>query len=296
MAKETKFIILQASVVFNRQMSLFDEMYEDTKIGRNKAFRDTIQKLKEKKIIKISPRITEYVLIYKASITDDILYCQLAKRTQMETYKLSDNDIMQEQIDSYPPLDVFINIKQQQLAVELNTSILTEASIETNIKNLINSLVKEFSIFINTVQNKREFWDLVDEDDEIQEISFDLVVPNFFNATGDASDLVSTAKNKLNADSVGLTIKNKKGKLKAELEAIDSYVRYASQAGAWKLKIKQNGETKYKTIHSTDCCLKKTIEADLLDLLKKVDENWQIRNDVYDGLIAKLNGLFNNEN
>lgn len=296
MSKETKFIILQASVVFNRQLSLFDEKYEDTKEGRNKAFSDTIQKLKEKKIIKISPRITEYVLIYKTEITEDIVYCQLAKRTQMETYKLSDDDIKQEQIDSYPPLEVFINVKKQQFAVELNTSILTESSIETNIKNLINSLVKEFSVFINTVQDKKEFWDLVDDEDEIQEISFDLIVPNFFNATGDANDLVSNAKDKLNADSVGLSIRNKKGKLKAELSAIDSYVKYASLTGAWKLKIKQNGETKYKTIHSTDCCLKKTIEADLLELLKKVDSNWQIGNDVYNGLISKLNGLFNDEN
>lgn len=296
MSKETKFIILQASVVFNRQISLFDEKYEDTKEGRNKAFSDTIQKLKEKKIIKISPRITEYVLIYKTEITEDIVYCQLAKRTQMETYKLSDDDIKQEQIDSYPPLEVFINVKKQQFAVELNTSILTESSIETNIKNLINSLVKEFSVFINTVQDKKEFWDLVDDEDEIQEISFDLIVPNFFNATGDANDLVSNAKDKLNADSVGLSIRNKKGKLKAELSAIDSYVKYASLTGAWKLKIKQNGETKYKTIHSTDCCLKKTIEADLLELLKKVDSNWQIGSDVYNGLISKLNGLFNDEN
>ena len=296
MSKETKFIILQGSVVFNRQISLFDEKYEDTKEGRNNAFRATIHKLQEKKVIKISPRITEYVLVYKTSISDDIIYCQLAKRTQMEAYKLSGNDIKQEQIDSYPPLDVFINLKQQQFAVELNTSILIESSIETNIKNLINSLVKEFSIFVNTVQSKKEFWDLVDDEDEIQEISFDLVVPNFFNATGDANDLVSNAKDKLNADSVGLTIKNKKGKLKAELSAIDSYVRYASQTGAWKLKIKQNGETKYKTIHSTDCCLKKTIESDLLDLLKKVDENWQVGTEVYNGLLAKLNGLFNDEN
>lgn len=295
MSKITKFIILQASVVFNEQMSLFDNQYEDTKEGRNQAFQDTILKLREKKVVRISPRITEYVLVYKAEITNEIMYCQLAKRTQMDAYKLSDNEIKQEQIDSYPPLDVFVNLKQQQFAVELNTSILSESSIEATIKNLINSIVKEFSIFINTIQDRKDFWALLKDEDEIQEITFDLIVPNFFNATGEANDLVSTAKDKLNADSVGLSIRNKKGKLKAELTTIDSYVKYASLTGAWKLKVKQNGETKFKTINSTDCCLKKSIEADILELLKKVDSNWQIGMDVYNGLIYKINRLFSDE-
>lgn len=235
MSKETKFIVLQSSVVFNNQLSFFGDEYEDTKEGRNKAFRDLIQKFKEKKVLKISPRITEYVLVYKITISEDILYCQLAKRTPMETYRLSGNDLKQEQIDNYPPLDVFVNIEKQQIAVQLNSSILSEKSIETTIKNLLNSLTKDFSLFVNTIQDKKEFWDLIEQEDEIQEISFDLIVPNFFNATGDANELVSSAKEKLNADSVGLSIKNKKGKLKAELSAIDSYVKYASLTGSWKL-------------------------------------------------------------
>ena len=296
MSKETKFIVLQSSVVFNNQLSFFGDEYEDTKEGRNKAFRDLIQKFKEKKVLKISPRITEYVLVYKITISEDILYCQLAKRTPMETYRLSENDLKQEQIDNYPPLDVFVNIEKHQIAVQLNSSILSEKSIETTIKNLLNSLTKDFSLFVNTIQDKKEFWDLIEQEDEIQEISFDLIVPNFFNATGDANELVSTAKEKLNADSVGLSIKNKKGKLKAELSAIDSYVKYASLTGSWKLKIKQAGTLKYKTIHSTDYSLQKTIETELLDLVKKTDSNWQIDTDVYSGLVERISGLFNDEN
>ena len=71
-------------------------------------------------------------MVYKAEITKDILYCQLAKRTQMDTYKLTENTITQESIDSYPPLDVFINLKQQQFAVELNTKILSLMKIIEN--------------------------------------------------------------------------------------------------------------------------------------------------------------------
>lgn len=295
MQKSVNFVLLQASVVFNKQYSLFAEEYEDTKDGRNLAFRSAISKFKEKRTIRISPRISEYVLVYKADITDDILYCQLAKRTQMDTYKLTENTIEQESIDSYPPLDVFINLKQQQFAVELNTKILVTSTIVTTVKNLINSLVRDYNIFINTIENKKEFWELISDKEAIQEISFDMVVPNFFGATGAANDLVSGAKSTLNADSVELSIKNKKGGLKASLEAIDSYVKYSSTSGSWKLKIKSEGQGKYKTIKSTDFCIKKEIESSILDLVKKVDENWNVDTDIYNGLINNLNGLFDYE-
>ena len=295
MTKSVNFIVLQASVVFNQQLSFFTEEYPDTKDGRNEAFRSAIDRLKLKKTVRISPRITEYVLVYKANITNDILYCQLAKRTQMDTYKLTENTIKQESIDSYPPLDVFINLKQQQFAVELNTKILSASAIVTTVKNLMNSLVKEYNIFFNTIESKKEFWDLVSDKESIQEISFDMVVPNFFGATGAANDLVTGAKSNLNADSVELSIKNKKGGLKASLDAIDSYVRYSSAAGSWKLKIKAEGESRYRTVSSTDFCKKKEIESDILNLIKKMDDNWHIGNDVYDELVKKLNGLFEYE-
>lgn len=295
MNKNVSFIVLQANVVFNQQLSIFFENYDDTKEGRNRAFRSAIQRFQEKRIVKVSPRITEYILVYKANITEDILYCQLAKRTQMDTYILTENTIKQESVDSYPPLDVFINLKQQQFAVELNTKIITASAIVTTMKNLINSLVKDYSIFFNTIENKKEFWDLVSDNDSIQEISFDLVVPNFFGATGAANALVNGAKTSLNADRVELSIKNKKGGLRASLNAIDSYVKYSSASGSWKIKMKTEGQTKYKTISSTDYCMKQEIESEILDLIKKIDNNWQIGKDVYSGLIDKLNGLFRYE-
>ena len=295
MQKNVNFILLQANVVFNQQLTLFGEQYDDTKAGRNIAFRSAIEKFKEKKTIRISPRISEYVLVYKTNITADIMYCQLAKRTQMDTYTLTENTIKQESIDSYPPLDVFINLKQQQFAVELNTKILVASTIVTTVKNLVNSLVKDYNIFFNTIENKKEFWELVSDKDAIQEISFDMVVPNFFGATGAANNLVSGAKTSLNADSVELSIKNKKGGLRASLEAIDSYVKYSSASGSWKLRIKAEGESKYRTVSSTDFCMKKQIESEILDLLKKMDDNWTISNDIYSGLVDKLNGLFDYE-
>ena len=295
MSKIINFIVLQASVVFNQQLYLFGEDYPDTKEGRNMAFRNVIDKFKVKKTLKINPKITEYVLVYKVNITEDILYCQLAKKTQLDTYKLTENTIKQESIESYPPLDVFINLTRQQFAVELNTKILSASTIVTTVKNLINSLVREYSIFFNTIENKKEFWDLFSDRDAIQEIAFDMVVPNFFGVSGAANELVNGAKSHMNADSVELSIKNKKGALQVSFETIDSFVRYSSTAGSWKLKFKAEGETKYKTIYSTDYCMKKEIESDIIDIVRKMDGNYKIKQDVLSGLVEKLNELFKNE-
>ena len=99
----------------------------------------------------------------------------------------------------------------------------------------------------------------------------------------------------MNADSVELSIKNKHGKLKADLSAIDSYVRYSSLTGAWKLKIKQKGQTKYKSIHSNDVSLKKTIDNEILNLIKKSDISLRIGTEVYNELVKKLDRMFENE-
>ena len=295
MSKTINFILLQANVVFNQQLSLFGNQYDDTKEGRNSAFIDTINKVIEKRVIRISPRVSEYILVYKASISNNIIYCQLAKKTSLDTYTLTDTAIEQGSIDTYPPLDVFINTKYQQIAVQLNTAVLSVTAIVKNIKNLINSVSKDFSIFFNTIEDKKEFWDLVSNDELIKEISFDLVVPNFFGATEAASKLVSGAKNELNADSVELRLKNKRGGLKASINAIDSYVKYASTSGTWKLKTKVAGDTKYHIINSTDLCKKKEVEETILELVRKLDDNGQIGKELYNGLLERLDDLFEYE-
>lgn len=286
-----KFIILQANVVFNQQCSIFDK-YMDTKEGRNVAFRDIIDKIKNKKIVKVNPRITEYYFIYMTEIGNDIIYCQLAKKMQMQRYMMDVGGVKQGVIDSYPPLDVFVNLKLQQFAVEINTGILSNSSIVNVISNLINSIVKDFNIFFNIIQDKKEFWKLISHDEAIQEICFDLVVPNFFGATGDAKRLVEGAKDEVNADRVELRLKNKKGKLKISLNSLDSYVKYASISGSWKIKYKEYGEKNYKVVTSADCSLNKEVRDDVLNAIKECASGDQ---EQYNMLIEKIKGIFKND-
>ena len=295
MGSTTKFILLQASIVFNNQISIFDDKYEDTKEGRNAVFRDAIRRFAERKMIKINPRTSEYILLFRNMVTEDILYAQLAKKMEMRAYPLKGNDIQFQNIDSYPPLDVFINLKTQQFAVEQNSSILSVSAIETHIKNLINSLVKGYSIFVNSIQDKKEFWSVVTQEDDVQEISFDLIVPNLFEATEAAKELVDDSKKNLNADSVELSFKNKKGKLRLDASSIQSFVSYSSMTGSWRAKIRRKGEKRYKVFKSSDFSLKKDVDDAIIDAVRSMNSDYQIEMDVLDNLIIKLYELFNYE-
>lgn len=285
------FILLQANVVFNQQCSIFDK-YKDTKEGRNDAFRDIIDIIKNKKVIKVNPRVTEYYFIYIKEIDKDIIYCQLAKKTQMERYVIEESGVKQGLIDNYPPIDVFVNLKSQQFAIEIKTGVLSNAATVSVITNLINSLIEDYNVFFNIIQDRKEFWDLVSNEESIQEITFNLVVPNFFGATEDAKLLVEGAKDEVNADRVELSFKNKKGKLKITLKSLDSYVRYASMSGDWKIKYKGYGEKKYKIVTSADCSLKKEIEEEIMNTIK---EGFNVNHEEYNILIEKIKGLFYNE-
>lgn len=287
-----KFLLLQASVVFNQQCSMFDK-YVDTKEGRNNAFRDVVDTIKDRRKIRLNSKTSEYYFIYISNIDENIIYCQLAKKTKLERYTMEENGVKPDLIDNYPPINVFINLRLQQFAVEVNTSILSNEATQKVISSLINCLIKDFNIFFSIIQDKKEFWELIANDESVQEITFDLVVPNFFGATGDAKQLVEDAKNKINADHVELSFKNQKGKLKISMESFDSYVKYASYSGDWKIKYKEYGATRYKIVKSADFSLKKEIEEEILKTIQ--EGNFNINHEQYNMLLEKIKGIFNNE-
>lgn len=294
MSKETKFILLRGSVVFDRQISFFDA-FERTKGGKNQAFRSVIEKLEKAQLVRSSSKNVEYLLLYKWAIGPDLIYCQLAKKTIIAAYNLENNSIKQEQMDSYPPLDVFVDLRKQQFAVELNTVIMTEEIIEKVIYRLLKSLTKNFDLFVKAIQRTEEFWDLISDKDEIKEILFDLVAPNLLNATGAANDLVTEAREELNASCVQLSFINNNGQLKATISALDSFVKYSSATGAWHMKIKRKGESKYRTIKSTDYCKKRFIETEIIELVRKMNLEGNVDGKSYQTLIQKIEGLFDNE-
>ena len=295
---DTNFVLIQGNVVFNQQMSLFDDIQEDTKEGRNKAFRQVFETIIEKRNIKYTAGNTEQILLFKCKLSANLLFLQLAKRKKLETYQLSteENDITQVSVENnYPPLNVFVDLRKQQIAVELKTNVLHVDAIITALTNIVKKIAKTCAIYFNTIDNISDFWSAVGSQDDIKEITFEMTVPNFYGASEDAKQLVDGAKNDLNAERVSLSFLNNKGKLKANINAIDSYVKYSSNAGSWKLKVKAPGESRYRQIKSSDYSIKKTIDASIIDLLKEMDNEGNIDKEYFSILLSIIEGLFENE-
>ncbi len=291
---DKSFIILCASIVFNNQLSLFDNEFEDNKQGRNLAFRQIFENIMKNGHIKVNPKFSEYIFLFKSRLDNDLLYFQLAKKKEIEKYELIDNNFQQMAVSSYPPLDIFVNLKNQQMAVELKDFVNNEESLLRTIQKLFSLFIKQenFSIFFNIVEDKREFWQLVDSKNvnQINEIEFEMIVPNFFGVAGDAKDLVEGAKEKVNADTVLLKFKNKKGSLKARMSDLESYVNYSVKSGSWKLKIKNEG--KIRTIKSSDFSKKKNIEKSILDVVSSYNTQNGPDELVYQKCLKRIKMLF----
>ena len=126
--------------------------------------------------------------------------------------------------------------------------------------------------------------------DEILEIKFEMVAPNFWGNTGQAKDLVDEAKKQINASEVSISLVNKKGKLRASMEHLDSFVKYTAYSGSWKVKVRKNGYI--KTLKSDDTSLKKQVSENIIDSIKNISDNNSDNINTYNNCIDEIEKLF----
>ena len=178
-------------------------------------------------------------------------------------------------MDDFPHIDIFVNLKLQQILIEIKESVFELNEAIKVLSKVIQNIAKidNYSVYINTIDDTQEFWDLVDRKnvDEILEIKFEMVAPNFWGNTGQAKDLVDEAKKQINASEVSISLVNKKGKLRASMEHLDSFVKYTAYSGSWKVKVRKNGYI--KTLKSDDTSLKKQVSENIIDSIKNISDN-----------------------
>ncbi|MPN27955.1 hypothetical protein SDC9_175389 [bioreactor metagenome] len=95
-----------------------------------------------------------------------------------------------------------------------------------------------------------------------------MTAPNFWGTSDQAKDLVQGAKDNCNASEVSVSLIDKRGKLRASMMHLDSFVKYSSSAGSWKVKYKRNG-VRY-TCNSQDSALERIIESAVIESLKTI--------------------------
>lgn len=288
------FLITQVSLVADGQLSLFGSRFEDTVQGRNQLYRDIFYQIIEKRKIVSKARVMDNVLLFNKQLSNDLLYFQLAKQKKKEINALIEDEIKPITMDDFPPIDIFVNLKLQQILIEIKESVF---ELNEAIKVLFRAMqniakIDNYSVYINTIDDTQEFWDLVDRKnvDEILEIKFEMVAPNFWGNTGQAKDLVDEAKKQINASEVSISLVNKKGKLRASMEYLDSFVKYTAYSGSWKVKVRKNGYI--KTLKSDDTFLKKQVSENIIDSIKNISHNNSNNIDTYNNCIEEIEKLF----
>ena len=275
MNKLIKFIILQGSIVLKPAQNFFDTLQpEDTPKSRNIIFRGLFDEIKDRKKLEVSQRISEYIIMFHQCLHDDLLHFQLAKKTEVEIIKASEHQFDTIKEDSYPYINLFVNLTSQRLLLELNPNIIIEDSLLNTVQKLFSNILKykNYSLYFTIIDDVKEFWDIT-KDGNIKEIEFDLIAPNggFWGNNNQAKDFAKDTKDKLNADETKIVFKNKNGNMNVSMDFLDSLVTYSSKAGSWKLKIRKDG--KQRIIKSVDFSKKVEIESTILDAIVEHSKN-----------------------
>lgn len=252
MEKTKRYYAYRANIAFE-DITLFNYQIEDTKDNRNIIFREFFEQLKKDRL-KSAYATREYVLLY-GDCKDDIVFCNLARKRNVNLNKVEGYKIVEKSEDDYPYVNAFIDLKHQKILIECNTSVFNNyETAKKTIENIIKNNIKDknATITLNPISKENIFRKYLENADYVYSIKFKLNTPNFLDGESAAEDFLKDVHNRTSGDKVELTIKNESGQLNLNGSGIESFIKYTEcGAGIWELKYKNKNE-KRTTIKSGD--------------------------------------------
>lgn len=190
----------------------------------------------------------KYYLIF-INQYDSIIQCQLARERIFDKYEMTKEKVIGTKDQDFPFINVFVELKTQKFLIESKTTVFDNYNTCSNvIQNIMNKYLKKVdaTINVNPIVEEQKFWKFFEGDNEVKNLTFNLAVPNLFDASDDATRFLNDARDNVGASNVSLNFTNTEGKLQPNKEGIESFVKYTSAGGGtWNLKYKnKNGDTK----------------------------------------------------
>lgn len=242
MNEEKNFYVFRGNIEF-KDLNLFNYNIENTKENKNRIFNSFFEKLEECEVLKSKYRKRQYLMIFCRRY-DDLVHFQLARRKEYMKYDFVDNSIVGILDDSYPNVNVFVDLKGQKFMIESNSDTFENYdTCRTVIKNIMDNVLSKRGIYIalEEIVEESSFWQYFDNDFNVYSIEFKLNAPNLLGSADAAGILMKDSNENLNANKVTIKFENKNGKIKPSTKrGIESFVKYACDGGGdWKLKYRE---------------------------------------------------------
>lgn len=175
------------------------------------------------------------------------------------------HDFKTEQLDSWPTIHVFVDIKTQRILIQKNSQawMKTETPINLLLKRINEKLFNKcVHVQAKPIKIRASFWNIVNSHKgKIKSIRFELVSPNMPDLYSNMQlDLKALKENVNVANTTVLLEANDKGTLNIPEDNtfINGAVRYTEE-GCGNVKITVKGRSRRKTIETND--QKRTIEC-----------------------------------
>lgn len=244
-----EFYGFRGNIIFPNQVTLFSLGFENNSKDKNKVFVSFFEELKNNGRVDSEYQKRRYYLIF-INQYGTIVHCQLARERIYDKYEMTKERIIGTKDQDYPFINVFVELKTQKFLIESKNLIFVNYNTCSDvIKNIMNKYLKNIdaTIDINPIIEEQEFWNFFEDENEVKMLNFNFTVPNLFDASDDATNLLNDARDNVGASNVALNFSNANGKLSPNKKGIESFVKYTSAGGgSWKIKYKdKNGDTKH---------------------------------------------------
>ena len=248
MEETIEFYGFRGNIIFPNQVTLFSLGLENNSRDKNKVFTNFFEELKSSGKVDSEYQKRKYYLIF-INQYDSIIQCQLARERIFDKYKMTKEKVIGTKDQDFPFINVFVELKTQKFLIESKTTVFDNYNTCSNvIQNIMNKYLKKVdaTINVNPIVEEQKFWKFFEGDNEVKNLTFNLAVPNLFDASDDATRFLNDARDNVGASNVSLNFTNTEGKLQPNKEGIESFVKYTSAGGGtWNLKYKnKNGDTK----------------------------------------------------
>lgn len=178
---------------------------------------------------------TEHILFHYREITPQIFVWQFSRRQDFTKHVPTSQRIEDQSDRQYPFIFVICHTELQIALVERNTSVFQDLDIaKSKLERFFSSRLDGIAVSLNEISEQREFWRLVNEMDQIEQIDFEYKPPNFFKGSNSVDKLVKDVHEETNFETFKITLKNKIRGLKLAYETFGDHIkRLSSGAGKY---------------------------------------------------------------